>query len=81
MTEAELVAKFNQMRESAPNGCKTAWEHLFGILFDQDITAAGATAAGIAKKAGPPDAAVEIAGGRKLSPYVTVKPGFAGLWK
>lgn len=81
MTEAELVAKFDEMRAAAPKGHKIAWAHLFGILFDQDITAVGATAAGIARKAGPPDAAVEIAGGRKLASYVTVKPGVKREWK
>ncbi len=81
MTEAELVAKFNQMRAAAPKGCKTAWEHLFGILFDHDITAAGATAAGIAKRAEPPIAAVQIADGRKLAHYVTVKPEITKQWK
>ncbi len=81
MTEEELVAKFNQMRGTAPKGGKTAREHLFGILFDQDITAAGATAAGIAKKAEPPNASVQIADGRNLASYVTVKPGVTEQWK
>ncbi len=81
MTESDLVTKFQTMRRSAPAGHKTAHEQLYGTLFDRDIMEAGTNAARIAALAGPPNASAQIADGRKLAAYVTVKPDVAKVWK
>lgn len=81
MTRADLVTKFQAMRKNAPPGHKTAHGHLFGILFHDEIHAAGTNGTRIAKPAGTASAEVEINNGRKLATYVTVKPDVARRWK
>lgn len=81
MTEKALVARFLEMRKSAPMGHKTARQQLFGILFDREIAYAETNASKIAKAAGSPNAEIEINAGRNLARYVTVKPRIARRWK
>ena len=55
-------------------------QHLFGIIFDNEIAASGATPGEIAGKAGVP-ATENISDGRNLAAYVTVKPGEEKRWR
>ena len=83
MTIEDLVAKLTQMREASTRGIDmTATMHLFGIIFDKDIEASGATAAEIARGARiESKVSGEIADGRKLARYVTVNPEVIGRWR
>ena len=82
MTIDDLVAKLTQMRENSTRGTNmTATMHLFGIIFDKEIEASGATAAEIARGARIESVSGEIADGRNLAQYVTVKPEVIGRWR
>ena len=82
MTIDDLVAKLTQMREASTRGIDmTATMHLFGIIFDKDISASGATAAAIARGARIESVSGEIADGRNLARYVTVNPEVLGRWR
>ncbi len=60
----------------------TATMHLFGIIFDKEIEAIGATAAEIARGARiESTVSAQIADGRNLARYVTVKPEVIGRWR
>ena len=52
--------------------------HLFGIIFDREITDSGTNGSRIAKAAGVPDL---ITDGRNLAPYVTVRPEVRQRWQ
>ena len=85
MTIEDLVAKLTQMREASTRGIDmTATMHLFGIIFDTDISASGATAPEIAGKApitSKKSVSAEIADGRNLARYVTVNPEVIDRWR
>ena len=83
MTIDDLVAKLTQMREASTRGIDmTATMHLFGIIFDKDIEASGATAAEIARGARiESKVSAPIADGRNLARYVTVNPEVIGRWR
>ncbi len=60
----------------------TATMHLFGIIFDKEIEASGATAAEIARGARiESNVSAQIADGRNLARYVTVNPVVIGRWR
>ena len=83
MTKDQLVAKLEEMRaagEAHPRGRVGAMQHLFGIIFDKEIAASGATPGEIAGKAGVP-ATENISDGRNLAAYVTVKPEEEKRWR
>ena len=83
MTIDDLVAKLTQMRETSTRGIDmTATMHLFGIIFDKEIEASGATAAEIARGARiESKVSAQIADGRNLARYVTVNPEVIGQWR
>ena len=83
MTIDDLVAKLTQMREDSTRGIDmTATMHLFGIIFDKEIEASGATAAEIARGARiESKVSAPIADGRNLARYVTVKPEVIARWR
>ncbi len=56
--------------------------HLFGIIFDKEIEASGATAAAIARGTRiESNVSGQIADGRNLAGYVTVNPEVIGRWR
>ncbi len=60
----------------------TATMHLFGIIFDKEIEASGATAAEIARGARiESKVSTQIADGRNLARYVTVNPEAMVRWR
>ena len=83
MTIEDLVAKLTQMREASTRGLDmTATMHLFGLIFDKDIDASGATAAEIARGARiESKVSAQIADGRNLARYVSVNPEVIARWR
>ena len=87
MTENELVQKLHDMREEGRSfgDDVTAMMHVFGIIFDADISACSSNAAQLARayevtygtRIGSPG----ISDGRKLRRFVTVNENVLRRWR
>ena len=76
MTVYELGAKLAEMYH-APGANKTTMIHLFGVMYADEIKAAGTNATEVIKASGLPESYVtEVHKGMRLSQYVSVKPQY-----
>ena len=84
MTKNDLVEKLRDMRDSADDGDLTAMTHLFGIIFNDDISECGTNAAQIAQEYNRRHTKIggePISDGRKLARFVTVPDRLLRKWR
>ncbi|MCY4510673.1 MAG: hypothetical protein OXG35_27495 [Acidobacteria bacterium] len=82
----DLVAKLHEMREHGNlHGRTTQMMHLFGCIFDNDISAAGTNPSEIErryrKRYDDVQVKAGISDGRNLKEVMTVDPGVERLWR
>ena len=85
MNQSDLVARLHAMRNAAGKGEVDVMTRLFGIIFDREIADCGSNANRIVAeylrvhdhKIGGP----VINDGRRLAPFVTVKPDVLRKWR
>jgi 5-methylcytosine-specific restriction protein B len=76
-TPDQLGRLLSEMYDSAPRGDKVASIHLFGIVYADEIRAAGANAGDVIRASGlKPSYVVEVNKGVRLAKFVVPKPKY-----